>query len=80
MDKDSAYYRLAFKIFFDFTGITAVPAVLAALGGKWLDTRFHTAPRYVILLLLLAFLSTGILFVKKAKEYKVELDDLNKKL
>ncbi len=80
MSKDSAYYSLAFKIFFDFTGITAIPAVLAALAGKWMDTRFHTSPWCLIGLLILAFVSTGYLFVKKANQYKVELDDLNKKL
>lgn len=79
MSKDAAYQRLAFKIFADFTGSIAVPAVLGALLGKWLDERYNTAPRYLIILLALALLSTAFLIVKKAKQYQQEYDALNKK-
>ena len=37
MNQDAAYHRLAYKIFAEFTGTIAVPAVLATLLGKWLD-------------------------------------------
>ncbi len=79
MSKDAANYRLAMKIFADFSGTIAVPAVLAALAGKWLDTQYSTAPRYLILLLALALVSTAIVIVKKAKKYRDEYERINQK-
>jgi F0F1-type ATP synthase assembly protein I len=70
MSNDSAYYRLAFKIVSDLTGSIAVPAVLAAFGGKWLDAKYHTAPRYLILLLILAFVLSAVHIVKKSVGYR----------
>jgi F0F1-type ATP synthase assembly protein I len=77
MSQDAKYYRLAGKIFADFSGSIAVPAVLAALLGKWLDERYATEPRYLILLLFVALVGTAILVVKKAKHYKTEYERLN---
>ena len=74
---DSKYYRLAARIFVDFSGTIAVPAVLAALLGKWLDTRYGTQPRYLAALLLLALALTAYAVVKKAKRYRDEYDRLN---
>jgi len=74
MNKDVAYYRLGYKIFADLTGTIAIPAVLAALSGKWLDTRYNSSPRYILIFLFLAFLFTAFLIVKKAKKYKEEYE------
>ena len=74
---DSKYYRLAARIFADFSGTIAVPAVLAALLGKWMDNRYGTEPRYIIVLLILACALTACAVVKKAKRYKAEYDRLN---
>ncbi|TAL51284.1 AtpZ/AtpI family protein [Patescibacteria group bacterium] len=67
---DAKYYRLAGRIFADFSGTIAVPAVLAALLGKWLDGRYGTQPRYLILLLVIAFVLSAYSVVRKAKMYK----------
>ena len=80
MNSDSPYYRLAMRIFAEFSGSIAVPAVLAALLGKWLDQKYHTQPRYLIVLLAAAFLSTAVHLQKKAKQYQSDYDRLlNKK-
>lgn len=79
MNTDAAYYRLALKIFADFSGSIAIPAVLAALAGKWLDAKWHSTPKFMILFLLLAFLSTAWMMVKKANLYQKQYDALNKK-
>lgn len=79
MKNDQAYYRLALKIFADFSGSIAVPAVLAALLGKWLDAKEHTAPRFLILFLAIALLSTAWIVVRKAKKYGREYEALNEK-
>ena len=57
------------KIFADFSGSIAIPAVLAAFLGKWLDTRYGTSPKLIILCLLVAFVLTGIIIVRKARKY-----------
>jgi F0F1-type ATP synthase assembly protein I len=79
MNTDAAYYRLAIRIFADFSGSIAVPAVFAALIGKWLDEKYGTEPKFLALFLLLALLSTAWIVVKKAKRYQKEYDALNKK-
>lgn len=73
---DAKYYRLAWRIFADFSGTIAVPAVLAALLGKWLDGRYGTEPRYLILLLILALTLTAYAVVKKAKVYRKAYESL----
>jgi len=69
MGKDAQYQRLAMKIFADFSGSIAIPAVLAAFLGKWLDARYGTSPKLMILCLLAAFVLTGIIIVRKARKY-----------
>jgi F0F1-type ATP synthase assembly protein I len=76
MSTDAKYKRLAMRIFADFSGTIAVPAVLAALAGNWLDERYGTQPRYVALLLSAALLSTAIIVVRKAKKYSIEYQQL----
>lgn len=79
MSNEAANYRLGMKIFANLSGTIAVPAVLAALLGKWLDERYTTSPRYVLLLLAIALLSTAVLIIKKAKVYQQEYESINKK-
>lgn len=79
MNQDAAYHRLAYKIFAEFTGTIAVPAVLAALLGKWLDEKYGTEPRYIILLLAFAFFSSAVIIFKKAKKYRDEYVSIIKK-
>lgn len=76
MGNDSAYLRLALRIFADFGVSMAVPAVLAALGGKWLDGRFGTRPKLLILCLVLAFALTAYMVVSKARRYASQYQSL----
>ncbi|MBU0646126.1 AtpZ/AtpI family protein [Patescibacteria group bacterium] len=69
MTSDAAYYRLAMRIFADFSATIAVPAVLGALAGKWLDTQYGTEPRYLIICLAAVFALTALVIAKKAKIY-----------
>lgn len=78
MGTDARYYRFAMRIFVDFSGTIAIPAVLAALAGKWLDEKYQTEPRYIIALFFLAFIFTGIILVRKANKYKKEYEQLMK--
>ena len=67
---DAYYMRLALRIFCDFGVSIAVPAVVAALVGVRLDRKWDTEPLMLVLLLMMAFLSTGVWIFKKAKTYK----------
>ena len=68
---------LAWRIFADFSASIAVPAVLGALLGKWLDTRYGTKPYLLIACLAAALLLTAINIVHKAKYYNKEYSRLN---
>lgn len=76
MGNDSAYLRLALRIFADFGVSIAAPAVLAALGGKWLDARFGTQPRILLALLAIALTLTAYALVRKARRYAAEYQSL----
>ncbi|NQV89958.1 AtpZ/AtpI family protein [Candidatus Uhrbacteria bacterium] len=76
MSSDAPYYRLAGRIFADFSGTIAIPAVAGALFGKWLDTRYGTEPRYLLIFLTLALVITAFAIVKKAKKYTVQYESL----
>lgn len=70
MNNDAVYYRFAMKAFADFSGTIAVPAIAAAFLGKWLDQKYGTEPRYLILCLALTFAATAFTIYKKAKRYQ----------
>jgi hypothetical protein len=76
MSKTAAYRRLALKAFFDFSGAIAIPAVLAAFVGQWLDERYATGQRYLFVSLAVAFLLTSVIIVKKAKKYGAAYEHL----
>lgn len=72
--KGKNVYAFAFAIVGELTVVIAVPAVLAAILGKWLDARYATWPRYMYGCLLAAmFLSTYII-LKRAKALKAVYD------
>lgn len=79
MDHDREYQRLAFRIFADFGASIAVPAVLAALLGKWLDGRYQTAPLFLVGGFVVAFGLTAFSIVKKARHYQKEYIDIERK-
>ncbi|OGL95145.1 hypothetical protein A2348_02375 [Candidatus Uhrbacteria bacterium RIFOXYB12_FULL_58_10] len=79
MSSDAAYQRLAMRIFADFSGTIAVPAVLAALLGKWLDARYGTEPKLLIVCFSLALALTVFMVVRKARFYGKKYQELNQK-
>lgn len=66
---DRKYYMFALRIVGDFGATIAVPAVLAASLGVWLDNRFQTAPLLLSLCLLVSFVLTAKIGYKKSKKY-----------
>lgn len=66
---DREYYLFALRIIGDFGVNIAVPAVLAALLGNWLDEKYDRYPLFIILCLIVAFLFTAKIIQKKAKKY-----------
>jgi len=79
MDHDRDYQRLAYRIFADFGASIAVPVVLAAFLGKRLDSRFETAPFFLVGCFVLAFAITAFSIVKKARQYQKEYVAIEKK-
>ena len=78
MTKDAAYYRLAMRIFADFGISIAVPAVAASFFGKWLDQRYLTAPRYLIVCFIGAFVLTAFNIWRKSRYYGQEYTRMTK--
>ncbi len=67
---DSYYVRLAIRMAGEFGVTIAAPAVVAALVGVRLDSKWGSEPWALVALLIIAFLSTGVWILKRAKFYK----------
>ena len=66
---DREYYLFALRIMGDFGVSIAVPAVLAALLGTWLDGKYQKYPFFTVICLIVAFIATVKIIRKKAKKY-----------
>jgi len=73
---DRKYYLFALRIVGDFGATIAIPAVLGALLGKWLDEKYHHYPLFTAICLLVAFAITIQIIRKKAKRYGDEYQKL----
>jgi len=75
---DAAYYRFAMRVMGDFSVSIAVPAVIAAFVGIWLDRKLGTTPWLMFIGLAAAFASTYLVIKKKASDYAKQFDKLGK--
>ncbi|MFH1078507.1 MAG: AtpZ/AtpI family protein [Patescibacteria group bacterium] len=72
-DKKTTSAWMALGIVWEIGVAVAVPTVLAALAGRWLDTRFGTSPLFIILGLFVALGVSGILVVRKGRRIVTQL-------
>ena len=68
-NSDREYYLFALRIAGDFGASIAVPAILAALLGSYLDVKYVVYPIFTVICLLVAFSLTALMIRKKAKRY-----------
>ena len=73
---DREYWMFALRIVTEFGGIIALPAVLFALLGRYLDERFRTMPWLLILCLAIALTFSAITVWRRAKELGKEYEKL----
>lgn len=66
---DRQYYMFALRIVGDFGASIAVPVVLFALLGQYLDEKYNKSPWFTILGFVLAAVITARLIYRKAKKY-----------
>lgn len=71
-----AAIRFASKAMVDITGTIMVPAFVAALLGKTLDARLGTGKMLFVSCLVLTFMGTAFILVKKVKMYANEYKNL----
>ncbi|MFC1638968.1 AtpZ/AtpI family protein [Patescibacteria group bacterium] len=68
-DKDRKFMLLGLRIVGEFGAVIAVPVVLLSMLGKWLDTRYDTAPKLLILCFVLAAVISGAAIYRRAKRF-----------
>lgn len=64
-----------FMLMLEIGAAFAVPAVLAAVGGKYLDTRYNTENTWVIGLLALAFITSWSIVIVRYRAVSTLLRD-----
>lgn len=76
---DRKYYLFALRIMGEFIYVIAVPIVLLAFLGKWVDSKIGTSPKFMILGFFVAAFISGWIIWRRAKELGKEYQDLDKK-
>ncbi|MEA3249468.1 MAG: AtpZ/AtpI family protein [Patescibacteria group bacterium] len=71
-DKDRRYINLGLRIVGEFGAIIAVPVVLLAMLGKYLDDRHGTEPWLLIAGFIIAFTLSGLSIYSRAKRFRDE--------
>ncbi|MCH8049728.1 AtpZ/AtpI family protein [Patescibacteria group bacterium] len=67
---DRYYYILAFRIAGDLAITIVIPALIAAYVGVKIDERLDSSPWALVIALVIAFLLTAYIVVKKARYYQ----------
>jgi len=75
---DAKYYVFGVKLMLDLGFSIAIPAVLAALLGQYLDDKYDKSPLFLIVCLISAFVLTARIVYTKAKAYAKEYENLGK--
>jgi len=75
-NSDRKYYLFALRIIGDFGVAIAVPIVVFALLGQWLDDKYNSAPIFLIFGFVIAALVSAQSIYKKAKKYGEEYSSL----
>ncbi len=76
---DRAYIMLALRIAGTFGVAIAAPVVCFALVGKWLDGRYGTTPRFLILGFVLAAGLSAVMIWRRTKVFAREFEEIDKK-
>lgn len=76
MDDFRSSMRFALQAMADITGTILVPAFVAAFVGKFLDARYGTGRAVFVALLVLTFIATVVVLVKKVRQYAKEYQKL----
>lgn len=78
LKSDAKYYIFGVKLMLDLGFTIAIPAVLAALLGQYLDSKYDKYPLFLIICLVVAFLVTARIIYTKAKAYAKEYENIGK--
>jgi hypothetical protein len=77
-NNQAAWWQPAIIMFAKLSGWIAAPIIIALYLGKWLDKKYDSAPRLLIICIGLAFFISMIGLTKEAvREYK-KIDRLGK--
>ncbi|MBI4280643.1 AtpZ/AtpI family protein [Candidatus Uhrbacteria bacterium] len=76
---DRAYLFFALRVMGEISYLIAIPVILLALLGKWLDERFLTAPKFLIAGFALAAFISGYAVWRRAKALGKEYQELEDK-
>jgi F0F1-type ATP synthase assembly protein I len=78
-ERDRRNMFFALRIVGDFGVTIAVPVVVLALIGKWLDAKYGTRPLLLIAGFALAAVVSAVSIARKTKRYAKTYDDLNRR-
>lgn len=75
--QDRRYFLFAIRIMGELVWMIAVPVVLLAFLGKWLDNRWNTRPWFLIFGFVLAALISGFAVWRRVHQLGKEYQDID---
>ena len=73
--KERTIFLQTLSLAWELGYVIAVPIVILAAGGRFLDNRYDTSPIFLISGILLSILVSGTLVFKKAKRILEDISD-----
>ena len=73
--KEKTIFLQTLSLAWELGYVIAVPIVILAAGGRFLDNRYDTSPIFLISGILLSILVSGTLVFKKAKRILEDISD-----
>ncbi|MDO8499537.1 MAG: AtpZ/AtpI family protein [bacterium] len=73
---DRVYYMFALRIVGDFGATIAIPVVVLAMLGQYLDNKYSTQPIFLVAGFVIAFVFSAVSIYRKAKKYGADYQKL----
>jgi len=80
-EADKDWWQQGLVVFTQISGWIIGPIIIALFLGKWLDSRYQTNPRYLLICVAVAFVISNVGLVREAIRYSRKMKKIgeNKK-
>jgi len=75
---DKNWWQQGLVVFVQISGWIMGPIILALFLGKWLDNKYQTDPRYLLICVAVAFVISNVGLVREVVRYSRKMKKMEK--